>query len=162
MPAVSNSSPLIVLANIGRLELLPRLYREVVVPPTVWQEVVVAGSGRVGATELPRLTWLRREPVPNDVEIPPSLASLDRGEAEAIRLVSTLPPTVPILLDDLPARRAAERLGLSVTGTVGVLLLAKRTGLIPEVRPLLQEARVAGLYLSDAAVERSLFLADEP
>jgi predicted nucleic acid-binding protein len=161
MPAVSNSSPLIVLAAIGRLELLPRLYGQVVVPPTVWQEVVVAGSGRAGATVLPRLTWQRREPVPSDVASPRSLASLDQGEAEAIRLVLTFPRSVPILLDDLPARRAAERLGLSVAGTVGVLLLAKRTGRIPAVGSLLREARAAGLFLSDAAVERSLILAGE-
>lgn len=161
MPAVSNSSPLIVLAAIGRLQLLPRLYDRVVVPPAVWHEIVVAGSGRAGAAELPHLPWLRRDSVSSDVEFPRSLASLDPGEAEAIRLVLTYPRSVPILLDDLSARRAAERLGLSVSGTVGVLLLAKHTGLIAEVGPPLQEARAAGLYLSDAAVERSLSLAGE-
>jgi len=73
----------------------------------------------------------------------------------------TFPRSVPIILDDLPARRTAARLGLSVTGTAGVLVLAKQEGLVREFKPLLRELRAAGLYLSDAAADRFLDLADE-
>lgn len=161
MLAVSDSSPLILLAAIGRLDLLRQLYDEVIVPPAVRREVFEAGSSRVGATDVPRLGWIRRQPLQGDGTSPDSLASLDRGKAAAIALVMTLPRSVPIILDDLPARRTAERLGLSVTGTGGVLVLAKQEGLIPEFRPRLGELRAAGLYLSDATVDRFLDLAGE-
>lgn len=161
MPAVSDSSPLILLAAIGRLDLLRRLYGEVVVPPAVWREVFGGRSRRTGAIEVPRPGWIRRQPLQEDGTPPDFLAGLDRGEAEAIALVMTLPRSVPIILDDLPARRTTDRLGLSVTRTGGVLVLAKQEGFVPEFRPLLRDLRVAGLYLSAAAVDRFLDLAGE-
>jgi len=66
MPAVSDSSPLILLAAVGRLDLLHRIYGKVVVPPTVWREVVEAGSGRPGTADVPRLDWIRRQPLEGD------------------------------------------------------------------------------------------------
>ena len=160
MPAVSNSSPLILLSVINQLDLLHRLYGEVGVPPAVWQEVVEAGRGRAGATEIARLGWVRRQELPGG-SLRPSLAGLDRGEAEAIALADALPRDTALVLDDLPARRMAAGLGLSVTGTGGVLVLAKQEGLIAEVRPLLVALRAAGLYLSNAAARRLLDLAAE-
>lgn len=160
MPAVSDSSPLILLAAIGRLDLLHRLYGEVAVPPAVWQEVVEIGRGRAGAAAISRLGWIRRRALPTD-DVPPFLARLRRGEAEAIALADALPRDTAILLDDLPARRVAAGLGMSVTGTAGVLVLAKQEDLIVEVRPLLIDLRAAGLYLSNVAVDQLLDLAGE-
>lgn len=160
MPAVSNSSPLILLAAIEQLDLLHRLYDEVLVPPAVWREVAEAGQGRAGAAEIARLGWIRRRELQRG-RVPPALARLDRGEAEAIALAVTLPRDTPIVLDDRRARRVAAELGLSVTGTGGVLVLAKQECLIVEVRSLLVALRDAGLYLSDTAAQALLHSAGE-
>lgn len=161
MPAVSDSSPLILLAAIDQLDLVHLLYGEVFVPPAVWQEVVDAGAGRAGAAEIARVPWLRRRALPATTEPPPTVERLDLGEAEAIALVVTFPRETAIVLDDLPARRVAKKLGLNVTGTGGVLVLAKQEGLIAEFRPLLVALRTAGLYLSDAAAGQLVELAGE-
>lgn len=82
---VGDSSPLISLALIGQLDLLPRLYQRVLIPPAVWNEVTVQGAGLPGAQAVSELTWLEiQEPLPAILQ---SLAILlDRGEAEAIAL----------------------------------------------------------------------------
>jgi predicted nucleic acid-binding protein len=162
MSAISDSSPLILYSAAGRLNLLQAVYREIVVPPAVWREVVVEGAGRAGAHEIEAARWIVRSelPVPRDQRL--SLQPLDPGEAEAIALAFSAPRTVPVLPNDLRAREVAEGIGLRVTGSVGVLLLAKRVGIIPLVRPLLDELRRAGLYISDAAINRTQTLAGEP
>jgi predicted nucleic acid-binding protein len=89
------------------------------------------------------------------------LEILDSGEAEAIALAMSLGPRIPVVLDDLRARRVAEEIGLVVTGTAGILVQAKGMGLIPAFGPMLTELRAVGLYLSDSAIERLLQLANE-
>lgn len=160
MPAVSDSSPLILLSAIGQLELLHRLFGEVMVPPAVLREVVDSGRGRPGALEIARLGWVRRLSPPA-VGLPLPVARLGGGDAEAIALARALPPEASIILDDLPARRIAGELGRSVTGTGGVLVVAKQERLIREVGPLLVALQAHGLYLSDAAAHRLLDLAGE-
>lgn len=102
MPAVSDSSPLILLSAIGQLELLHRLFGEVMVPPAVLREVVDSGRGRPGALEIARLGWVRRLSPPA-VGLPLPVARLGGGEAEAIALAQALPPETSIILDDPPA-----------------------------------------------------------
>jgi len=143
---VSNSSPLIALERIGRLELLHGLFDErLAIPPAVAHEVY-------GNVEPP--AWIRVLPVnaPLDGTSSPTLGA---GEREAIALAIERSATL-IILDDLPARRLAASRGLSVIGTVGLLLVAKRTGAIPAVVPLLDALAAAGFRLSvrvrDAAV----------
>ena len=161
MPAVSNNSPLIFYAVIGRLELLNETYGEVMVPPAVWRETVAVGAGRPGMSTIRKAPWIRRQ-IPSDRAMStPLLTELDAGEAEVIALAIPVWPRITVLLDDLRARRAAEAIGLSVTGSAGALVEAKRLGLIPEVGPILAELRGAGLYLGESAVERTLQLAGE-
>lgn len=87
-------------------------------------------------------------------------AALDPGESAAISLALEL-DAARILLDDLPARLLAERLGLTVMGTLGALVLAKQRGLIPAVRPLLDALRSTNFYMSDRLYWRLLRAADE-
>jgi predicted nucleic acid-binding protein len=162
MPAVSNSSPLIFYAVVGRLELLHETYGEILVPPAVWREAGATSGDRPGADVIRRAAWIRRRS-PSDKELSlPSLVSLDAGEAEAIAMALPIWPRIPVLLDDLIARRTAARLGLAVTGSAGVLIQAKRLGLIAKVHPILDELRGAGLYLSESADSQALDLANEP
>ncbi|MDO7887054.1 DUF3368 domain-containing protein [Hymenobacter cheonanensis] len=78
---------------------------------------------------------------------------LDAGEHSALALALELSDCF-LILDDNAARRAANQLALAFTGTAGLLVLAKKRGIIPAVRPLLEELRTAGMWLSDQVAER--------
>lgn len=86
MIVVSNASPLINLARIGDLDLLRRLYGEVVIPEAVWDEVVVSGAGQPGATEVAQATWIQKQAPGNRALIQVLRQDLDAGEAEAVAL----------------------------------------------------------------------------
>ena len=123
MIVVPDAGPLIYLAGVGRLELLKTLFARVVVPKVVYDEVVVAGAGLLGAAEVAAAAWSEVE----DADVEPSLAVLlDAGEAAAIPLAGRLGAT--LLCDDADARAIARQRGLAVVGTLGVLLRAKRAG----------------------------------
>ena len=160
MAAVSDSSPLISYAAIGRLDLLHALFNQILVPPAVWREVVVDSPGRVGAREVERAGWIVQQRLPQQ-DLPSSIAALHPGEAEAIALASSMQPRVRVLLDDSRARQVARALGLHVVGSGGVSLLAKDAGLIDLIGPVLSDIQAAGLYLSDRAVRELLDLANE-
>ena len=161
MPAVSDSSPLILYAAIGRLDVLRAVYQELLVPPAVWREVVENGRGRAGSSEVAEAPWIRQEPLPTAIPDLPALAALHAGEADAIVLALSTQPRIPILVDDRRARRVALDVGLAVVGSGGVAVLAKRMGFVSSARPLLSALRGAGLYLSDTAMEQSLTRAGE-
>ncbi len=153
MIVVSDASPLIALAAIGRFDLLPALYGEVLIPKAVYEEVVVRGSGEPGADEVRMARWLHVEEAPH-----PSadlLENLDRGEAEAIALAAHR-KAERVLIDERRGRRAAQAHGLHVIGTLGVLIEAKRRGLESELRPALDALRAHGSYLSEHVVEQAL------
>ena len=133
----SDASPLIALAAGGAFDLLRELFGTVTVTAAVRREVL-AGKGRPGERELRaaiREGWvrIRRDPGPDSM-----LADLDDGEATTLAAASCADAPCLVLIDDPVARRRARQLGLSVTGTAGLLLAAKRRGLITAVRPLLE------------------------
>ena len=160
MAAVSNSSPLILLAHIGRLDLLQALFTEVLVPPAVWREVVSDSVGRIGTLEVWQAGWIRQRSLPRQ-GTPNSRAILHPGEAEAIALAVSMQPAVAILLDDRRARRIARDIGLNVIGSGGALVLAKDAGLISSVRPILSDLYAAGLFLSERTISELLTRANE-
>lgn len=150
-PFVSDASPLIALAQIDRLGLLQRLFEEIAVPPAVAREI---------APTLPRPpAWIHERPLSRPVDPASVRAPLDPGESEAMSLA--LERASPgVVLDDRRARRLAQTLGLHVVGTLGVLLPAKRRGLIPVIRPEIEAldavrfrfgSDVAQSVLADAA-----------
>ena len=145
--AVVDTTCLIGLERVGRLNILRALFDPVVIPPAVAREF---------GTPLP---WLRVETPTNRALVSVLKMLLDEGEAEAIALASELVHT--IVLDDSQARAAARNLGLKVIGTIGILLRAKRGGVIPAVRPVIEELELNGFYLSDALREEALRLAGE-
>jgi hypothetical protein len=128
---VANSSVLIALAAIDRLDLLTRRFPDgVLVPRAVWREVVETGHGRPGATAVQAAQWITVCDTPPSSTLDLLRTELDDGEAEAIALA---------LVDETEARRAANRLGLSVLGTVGILIWGCRAGLLPCLRSALDD-----------------------
>jgi uncharacterized protein len=132
---VSNSSPLIALARIGRLNLLASFYKRILIPAEVQYEVTVAGRGLPGAEEVRKALWI--EVVPQKSPADPSLAqacrSLGAGERGAILLAKSLEADL-VLLDERKARRVARDAGLSVAGCLGILEQGARRGLVSDLR----------------------------
>ena len=146
---IADASCLIVLTKIGTLDLLHRLYGTVTITPVVaaeyglplpeWMKLVVAAD----AARMHHLTLL-----------------IDAGEASAIALALEIPGCT-LILDDYKARRLAEQLAVQLTGTFGVLLRAKRRGLVPAVRPLLERIRQTNFRFSAALEMEVLKQAEE-
>lgn len=149
--AVANAGPLVALSLLGRLDLLPSIFREVWIPETVQKEVI-AGLGRPGANELQGSEWsarVRAAPTPD----PLLVAELDPGEAAVISLARQLSPCVAII-DERRGRRIAMSIyALPVKGTVGLLIEARRQNLIGELRPMLLALKAAGYFIANAVVE---------
>ena len=158
-PPVSDSTPLIAFARIGRLDLLEQLFGTILVPPAVHKEIIPDGPGKKGAPALQSASWIQLHDRPdpdirNEVD-----ATLGQGEREAIALAREL--NRDLFIDDRAGRKEAARLDVAVTGSVGALLHAKDQVLVAEVRPLLDALGQEGLYLSDALREEILRRAGE-
>lgn len=147
---IINSSPLIVLFKSQQAELLSQLFTEILVPEGVWNEITEAGQNDVASQQLPNTSWVQRV----EVEvIAPEVAAWDLGAGESeVLSLSLKTPDCGAIVDDRAARRCAQSLGIVTLGTGGVLVLAKRRGLIPTVSSRIQLLRDAGLWLSDDLV----------
>ncbi len=154
---IANTTPLIALALIGELRLLPALYRTVSIPPAVHREVMVGGAKGIGIAELRSADWLQIRSL-NDPRRADLLADLERGEAEVIALAQELNANL-VIIDERLARRHALRLDLRLTGTLGVLIKAKQNGIVESIAPLIDKLRRSGIYLSTAVVAEALKLA---
>ena len=151
MPAaVSNSTPLISLSVLGHLELLRELYGEVWIPPSVQREVVVAGRGRSGSSEVAAAigaSWIRVV-APADEQLVARLRErLDLGEAEAIALALTTDAET-LVIDEIKGRRTAADYGINLAGTVGILTDAARDGKIDALQADLDHLRQFGVRIS--------------
>lgn len=120
---VSNSTTLIAFSKLGLLDILKEYFEEIVVPKEVYTEVVTRGGKLFGALEVKEAKWIKVEEVKNRIAVESLLNYIDKGEAEAIILAREKNAKL-LLIDDLEGREIAERFGLKVTGTVGILLLA--------------------------------------
>lgn len=156
---VVNASPLIVLANVDRVSLLRVLCADLIVPTAVADEIR-AGSKRDNAQ-----SWLEERghshirPI-NDIDPVVSAWDLGAGESQVLTWARRN-LEYEAILDDRAARNCAITLGIPVRGTLGVVLLAKRKGLIPYVRPVFDELVGVGLRIAPGVLSRALELADE-
>jgi predicted nucleic acid-binding protein len=156
---VVNTTPIIALSLVGELGLLRSLYNEVVVPSAVEAEVLAGGRDGIGSSELKEASWLRVVSL-QDARRADLLADLDRGEAEVLALAQELNADL-VIIDERLARLHAKRLGMTLTGTLGVLLRAKMLGYVKTVEPLIDRLRQGGIRLSETVVTEVLALADE-
>lgn len=148
MRAISNSSVLIALSSIGQLPILTQRFPDgIVIPQAVWYEVVETGAGRAGAMDVADglNIWLSVQGVKNKPLISVLQQDLDDGEAEAIALFSEQ-PLEALLLDEKKARQVAQRMTLPVVGTLGLLIWAKRQGVIANLQEQLDALRTVGKF----------------
>jgi len=155
---ITNSGPLISLARIAKLEILPQAYSEIVVPSAVHQEVT-QDLHLPGARQLFEAAWFQAVEVTDTKAVERLRFWLDRGESEAIALAQSRHEALAI--DERRGRRIAASMGIETTGTVGILLSCKKRGLVPTVTPLLDELISKGIRLSASLYENARLLAGE-
>jgi uncharacterized protein len=136
MLIVSDTSPIINLAIIDHLWLIPTLYQQIILPQTVYDEIVIDGAGQAGADEIRLATWIEVRNTKNFALHAQLNTELDPGEAEAIALAVELNAD-RILIDEKLGRQKAIHLALKPVGILGVLLRAKQDGHISLVQPLM-------------------------
>lgn len=161
MAIVADASPLIVFARAGRLDILRDLFGEVIVPPRVAAEAFRTAPARPGAAALAAATesWLCVEASTDLGTIEALTPKVDPGEAEAIALAAQR--SLLLLIDDRAGRRAAQAIGVPVTGSGGLLVAAKRNGLVSYIRPVLDALVSQGLCLSPQLYRQFLQQAGE-
>jgi hypothetical protein len=133
--AVSNTSPFQYLFQLDLVGLLPRFYSKVIVPQAVVDELAEGRRNGIVLPDLAGLPWVEVRSV-GAANAMPLAADLGAGEREALILAAGMPGSI-LIIDDALGRRYAALHGLRVTGTLGVILRAKREGHLPSVRPVL-------------------------
>ena len=158
MAIVVNAGPLISLARIGLLDLLPKLFDEILVPDAVFQEVTQDQS-LPGARAVKEADWLKLGEISDREAVIRFSFWLDAGESEVLVLAQETGATA--VIDEKRARNLAAGLGIPQTGTIGILLAAKRVGAIPEVAPLSDQLMASGVRLSPRLYEEARRMAGE-
>ena len=151
MKIVSNSSVLITLDKVSLLHILKDLFKEILIPEAVRGEVF-------GRKKLP--SFIKCIELSETIARKMLESNLGTGESEAICLYEELNANL-LIIDDLEGRRVAERLGINITGTLGVLLLAKEAKLINVIKPMLDKIVSDGFRVADGLYEEILIKADE-
>ena len=144
---IADTSCFILLDNIGELELLKSLFGHVITTTVIAEEF--------GA---PLPEWVRIRAVKNTNF--QSTLELDAGEASAIALALESEPSL-LIIDDNKGRKAAQRLNLNITGSLGVFLRAKREGIIPSIKPILEKVQQTNFRYSQSILIEILSLAGE-
>lgn len=158
---VSNTTPLIGLASIQRFDLLHKLFGKIYIAQAVYNEAVVAGREVGGAKlEVSTASWIETVTVKDRLAVEVLLDELDLGEAETIVLAREINADW-VLMDEKKGRRKLSELGLNKIGTLGILLKAKQLGLMPIIRPELEQLQQQGFSLSPTVVDAILHQAGE-
>jgi len=148
LKVVCDSTVLIGLAKIDKIDLLKQIVTDVYMPEAVFNEVVGRGIERPGAKEIHNADWIKTAPVKDKRTIQMLIAEIGRGEAETLVLGKELNADW-LIIDDGRARAAAASAGFKIIGLAGILLLAKDLGLIRSVKSLLDELKSKNFRLSD-------------
>lgn len=144
---VPDNTCLIALERIGKLNILSSLFDSVLIPPAVDSEF-----GQV-------LDWLKVEPLITFTISDLLKMTVGKGEAEAIALAIQL--NCLLITDDKQARSIAEQLGLSVKGTLGTLIDARRSGIIDQLKPIVEDMESNGFHISKALRDEILLIVGE-
>lgn len=158
LPAV-NTSPLIFLSKGGFLDLLQLLSATIIVPQAVATEIAAYGKDDLTAQALSQTDWLVVRDTP---PIPAVIQNWDLGAGEsAVLSRGYAHPGTEVIIDDLAGRRCAETFGIPVRGTLGLVLIAKKRGVISAARPVLEKLRLSGMYLSEKVLNQALAQVNE-
>ncbi len=146
---ISNTTPLINLLKINRLDLLKSLYEKIFVPSFVYCEVE-EGKKKAYYADLRKYDWIEIIELKNEDALK-LLTDLDKGEAETIAIAQELDCDL-VLMDEKLGRRYAKNFNLTITGTLGILIKAKQLGLITNLTETLTELKSKGTYFNEGII----------
>jgi uncharacterized protein len=154
---ISDTSVITNLAAIQQLDLLPQLYDRVLIPTAVYNELVDPDFIVPGTLEVQSAQWVDVRAVTNQTEVDRlrNTIRLDPGESEAIALVQELKADL-LLIDERRGRAEANRLGLRITGLLGILVEAKTRNRIPQVKPLMDTLIARSEFRVSAALYKQI------
>lgn len=155
MVVLANSTPLIYLSKMGELSLLKSLFAEIIVANKVFEEVVVQGAGRPGSDEVQKADWIKTKTVTDQVAVSKLQHDelLGAGEAETLILAQELKADLT-LIDDRKARRVAARMKVKRIGTLAMILMAYRKGLIQDLSSILKKAQQKAFRINQRIFDR--------
>jgi predicted nucleic acid-binding protein len=142
------------------LDLLKRLFEEVYVPESVFDEIVSKGYGKIGSKELAECKWIKVIKATNEIALRSIMLELDRGEAEVITIAKE-DEIATVIIDEVAGRKYAQMLDLNLIGTLGILVLGKKLGRIDKVKPLLDKMIENDRYISSELYSTILEKVDE-
>lgn len=161
MIVVSDTTPLIGLASMDRLELLQELFGDVYIPQAVFDETVTSGRDEGKAKwKVSNAKWIHVVEVKDRLAVNVLLDEMDLGEVETIVLASEMNADW-VLMDEKKGRRKLAQLNIPKIGTLGVLVKAKQLGLIPLLKPEIEELQRSGFSISPSVVDTVLEMAGE-
>lgn len=149
------------LASIGQFDLLQQLFGEIQIAKAVYDETVIQGREDGGAKQqVSTATWIKPVAVQDRLAVEVLLDELDLGEAETIVLARESKADW-VLMDEKKGRRKLNQLGIEKIGTLGILLKAKQSGLIEQIRPDVERLIKQSFSISPSLVNSVLRAADE-
>lgn len=150
---VLNASPVIVLAKVGQLDLMSSMASELLVPDAVVSELL-SGPSDDPARIAVESGWGKRI---SPRETPTSVIEWGLGQGETAVLAVALEHSGALaVLDDAEGRKCARTVGVRVLGTLGIVLRAKKRGLVPSAAGLVRSLRAEGLYIDDQIIREAL------
>lgn len=157
---IVNSTPLIVLCNIGELDILRSMYGEITIPKAVYDEVTVKEDLACSILKDSH-DWIHIEELPDKSKKRMYKARLHEGEVEVMILAQECDDDALVIIDDDAAKKTARFLDITAIGTLGVLIKAKQRGIISEIKPVLDRLQKKGFYISEKLYKDILFIAGE-
>lgn len=157
MIVVCDSSPLIALAKIDSFLLVQKLYGKLIISGEVYAEVVVAGTGLAGAADTSKSAWIEVQQIKNPVDLTLAQArfGLGVGELSTMILAKEIRADL-VILDDLGARKLAQKEGFKVQGCIAILEACFRKGFLPDLRQAYDQLLKRGVYLNRQLLNLSL------
>ena len=149
---IVNTTPLIALSHVRQLDILRKMYGEILIPQAVYQELSEKQKSVCKKQVDNSLDWIHIEKIRNEMAKSMYKTQLHDGEVEVMILAKEKSADI-VIIDDANAKKHAKYLGLPVTGTLGVLIKAKKLGYIYELKPIIQEMMDNHIYISEKLME---------
>jgi len=161
MIVVSDTTPLIGLASIGRLGFLQELFGEVYIPQAVFDEAVTFGrAGSRAKQEVANADWIHIVEIKDRLAVNVLLDEMDLGEVETIVLASEMNADW-VLMDEKKGRRKLSQLNIPKIGTLGILLKARQLGLVKNLKSDIEDLQKSGFSISPMIVDEILKMDNE-
>ena len=159
MIIISDTTPIISLIKINRLDLLEKWFGEVLVPEAVFRELTTNIAFKNEADIVKSSSFIKTSSIQNrkSLEILQAASGLDDGESEAIILADELKPDV-LIIEERRGRKVAQNLGIAISGTVGILIQAHCESMISvdEVKNCFEYLKNSCIRLSDSLIQEAL------